>query len=238
MSEYFDLTPFSRLIYVVSQRPVHLPSVSEFTKSNLLPDIFLTKASWEEQLNQNVYYQTSRITFATSEGSRIRGPPLYRLRVIFLPIFVFCSFQNIYSISGPNIALGMKANQGPDTYQSCSADKAVDGDTSNTAGNYAHTTLGFPAWWRVDLGKRFSVTGLKLFNRARGRTYLCNCIYIIHLVHVVCVFLSTKLMLFSQIIYVRRTLSNFLQFYGALTCLSSGRNNRMIKSFSHFVLCP
>jgi len=95
-----------------------------------------------------------------------------------------CGFQNIFSISGPNIALGRKANQGPDTYQSCSADKAVDGDTSNTAGNYAHTTVGSPAWWRVDLGKRFLVTGLKLFNRARGRTYLRIFIFIIHLVYV------------------------------------------------------
>ena len=91
----------------------------------------------------------------------------------------------MYSFAGTNIALGMKANQGPDTYQFCSADKAVDGDTSNTKGNCAHTTVGSPAWWKVDLGKRFLVTGLKLFNRARGCTYLRNFLFIIHLVNAV-----------------------------------------------------
>ena len=141
-----------------------------------------------------------------------RSQPLYRLRVIVLqnglPIFVLCGFQNMYSISGSNIALGMQANQGPDTYQSCSADKAVDGDTSNTEGNCAHTTIGSPAWWRVDLGKRFLVTGLKLFNRARGSTYLRNFLFIIHLLMWYLMrILSTKLMLLSQIIFGRRTLS-------------------------------
>jgi len=66
----------------------------------------------------------------------------------------------------------MKANQGPDTFQTLTADKAVDGDTSNTEGKCAYTTVGSPAWWRVDLGKRVLVTGLKLYNRAKGRMFL------------------------------------------------------------------
>jgi len=127
----------------------------------------------------------------------------------------------------------MKAKQGPDTYQSYSAEKAVDGDTSNTAGNCAHTTVGSPAWWRVDLGKRFLVTGLKLFNRARGSTYLRNFIFIIHLVYVECVFYP------PNSCYCRKPFmgavrcpfcSNFLHFYGAIGCLIGGRNNRKIKS--------
>jgi len=127
----------------------------------------------------------------------------------------------------------MKANQGPDTYQYCSADKAVDGDTSNTAGNCAHTTVGYPAWWRVDLAKRFLVTGLKLFNRARGRTYLRIFIFIIHLDYVGYAFFYLP-----NSCYCRKPsmgavrcpfCSNFSQFYGAITCLTGGRNNRKIK---------
>ena len=135
----------------------------------------------------------------------------------------------------------MKANQGPDTYQSRSADKAVDGDTSNTEGNCAHTTVGSPAWWRVDLGKRFLVTGIKLFNRPRGRTYLRNFICIIHLVYVVCVFYPPNLCYCHKLstgAVCCLFCSNLLQLYGGLKCLCGGNNNRMIKSFLHFVLCP
>ena len=88
----------------------------------------------------------------------------------------------------------MKANQGPDTFQTFTADKAVDGDTSNTEEKCAYTTVGSPAWWRVDLGKPVLVTGLKIFNRAKGRMFLpYSYIFIMHVV------LSTKPMVTNHL---------------------------------------
>jgi len=60
--------------------------------------------------------------------------------------------------------------QSPDTYNAGSASKAVDGNTSdhNVGDMCAHTAMGTPsnpAWWRVDLEAKYSITGIKIYNR-------------------------------------------------------------------------
>jgi len=56
------------------------------------------------------------------------------------------------------------------TFYGGSAYKAVDGNTSDdVAGDMcAHTSRGTPsnpAWWRVDLEAKYSITGIKIYNR-------------------------------------------------------------------------
>jgi len=53
------------------------------------------------------------------------------------------------------------------TFFGGSASKAVDGNTSDhVAGDMcAHTVWGNPAWWRVDLEAKYSITGIKIYNR-------------------------------------------------------------------------
>ena len=72
------------------------------------------------------------------------------------------------------MALGKFALQGSDTYQTSTADKAVDGNTSDaaTSGACAHTTDSPYSWWMVDLGRPYLLTGIKIYNRERGREFL------------------------------------------------------------------
>ena len=68
------------------------------------------------------------------------------------------------------------AVQGPSTREAGSAVKAVDGDnsTTNDGRTCAHTTEGTkesPAWWQVDLGDTYRITGIRIINRDRS----CKC---------------------------------------------------------------
>ena len=71
---------------------------------------------------------------------------------------------------GPNMALGKFAMQGNGTYKTFTADKAIDNNTSNTAssGACAHTTHSSHSWWKVNLGRPYLLTGIKIYNRERG----------------------------------------------------------------------
>ena len=74
--------------------------------------------------------------------------------------------------TGPNIALGKDTEQFPGAHENGTSDKAVDGDTTNSydAPRCAHTewnTWNTAAWWRVDLGDSYKITGIKIYNRDR-----------------------------------------------------------------------
>jgi len=69
-----------------------------------------------------------------------------------------------------------------------SAHKAVDGNISDAAssGACAQTTNSSHSWWKVDLGRPYLLTGMKIYNRERGGTFvgwLFVCVF-------VCFFLS------------------------------------------------
>jgi len=68
------------------------------------------------------------------------------------------------------MALGKPVRQGPDTYQTSTADKAVDGNTSDAAisGACATATNRPYSWWKVDLERPYLLTGIKIYNRERG----------------------------------------------------------------------
>ena len=70
------------------------------------------------------------------------------------------------------MALGKIAMQGPATYGISTADRAVDGHTSDAAsgGACAHTTSNSQSWWKVDLRKPYLITGILIYNRERGGT--------------------------------------------------------------------
>ena len=72
---------------------------------------------------------------------------------------------------GPNIAFGKTATQGPDTLLTMVAGNAVNNITlDEDRGTCAHTTeknTANPAWWQVDLGDAYRITGIKIFNRQR-----------------------------------------------------------------------
>jgi len=71
------------------------------------------------------------------------------------------------------MALGKLAMQGQGTYKLSTADKAVDGNTSEAAnsGACAHTTE-WSSWWKVDIGRPYLLTGIKIYNRERGSEFL------------------------------------------------------------------
>lgn len=57
------------------------------------------------------------------------------------------------------------------------ATNAVNNETSdNDMGTCAHTTEGNttnPAWWQVDLGDAYRITGIKIYNRKKeGKQYV------------------------------------------------------------------
>jgi len=79
-------------------------------------------------------------------------------------------------LTGPNIALGKDAEQGPGTIDVQIAIRAVDGNLStvNDGRTCTHTTEGtttYPAWWQVDLGDAYRITGIKIYNRYNSRMY-------------------------------------------------------------------
>ena len=83
-----------------------------------------------------------------------------------------CGFHvTMLNILGLNVAREKTATQGPDTFANQTPDRAVNGDTSYyNNGNCAHTTQGNtsdPAWWQVDLGETYQITGIRIHNRDR-----------------------------------------------------------------------
>jgi len=87
------------------------------------------------------------------------------------------SFTVVNCLTGPNIALGKNATQGPGNYDNVQlAERAVDGNLStvNDGRTCTHTTKGTttsPAWWQVDLEDAYRVTGIKIYNRNKSRMY-------------------------------------------------------------------
>ena len=82
------------------------------------------------------------------------------------------------------MAIGKLAKQGPRTYAGThTADKAVDGSTSNAAssGACAHTTYSSRSWWKVDFGRPYLLTGIKIYNRERGGTFVVFIMFIRHI---------------------------------------------------------
>jgi len=79
----------------------------------------------------------------------------------------------MFHILGPNVARGKTATQGPGTYQNQSPYRAVDGETDYSQIHCSHTTKGNtdnPAWWQVDLGDTYRITGIRIYNRdPRGK---------------------------------------------------------------------
>jgi len=78
------------------------------------------------------------------------------------------------------MAVGKSAELFPSSSAASSAHKAVDGNTSDAAnsGACAQTTNSPHSWWKIDLGRPYLLTGIKIYNRERGGTF------------VVCLFLS------------------------------------------------
>jgi len=82
---------------------------------------------------------------------------------------------------GPNLAKGKDATQSW-TYGNGWAYRAVDGDTSVVAGKYLDgqcaysrkSDTGIPAWWSVDLGSFYPLTGIKIYNIDRQGTLCCS----------------------------------------------------------------
>jgi len=60
-----------------------------------------------------------------------------------------------------------------------SAHKAVDGNTSDAAssGACAQTTNSSHSWWKVDLGRPYLLTGMRIYNRERGGTFV-GCLFV------------------------------------------------------------
>jgi len=78
------------------------------------------------------------------------------------------------------MAIAKPAKQGPKTYAGThTADKAVDGSTSNAAssGACANTTYSAHSWWKVDLGQPYLLTGIKIYNRERGGMIVVFCLF-------------------------------------------------------------
>jgi len=72
--------------------------------------------------------------------------------------------------TGPNIALGKDTEQFPGAFENGISGNAVNGNTTNThiASQCAHTEWNSSiteAWWRVDLGDAYKITGIKIYNR-------------------------------------------------------------------------
>jgi len=80
-------------------------------------------------------------------------------------------------ITGPNIAFGNPTRQYPGVFDNGTPDKAVDGVKENggASGVCAHTGQGnatHRAWWTVDLGDEYRVTGIKIVNRDLNSKFL------------------------------------------------------------------
>ena len=70
-----------------------------------------------------------------------------------------------------NVALNKAAVNHPGTHSQFTATNAVDGNTGPwSSATCSHTTPGSaenPAWWRVDLGEPYRISGIKIYNRER-----------------------------------------------------------------------
>ena len=98
------------------------------------------------------------------------------------------------------MALRKSAELFPSSSAASSAHKAVDGNTSDAAssGACAQTTNKPHSWWKVDLGRPYLLTGIKIYNRERGGTFVCLfvclfvcmfiCLYVCVWVGFVCVY--------------------------------------------------
>jgi len=82
-------------------------------------------------------------------------------------------------LQGPNIALNKVTEQHPGDYDIGTSDKAVDGNTGDpnsfTILVCAHTDWNAStteAWWRVDLGDTYRLTGIKIYNRDQARMFM------------------------------------------------------------------
>jgi len=78
---------------------------------------------------------------------------------------------------GQNIAYKKSTEQFPDNFGNGTSDKAVDGHKQYTyaADLCAHTnwyTWTTEAWWRVDLGDTYRLTGVKIHNRNEARMFV------------------------------------------------------------------
>jgi len=86
------------------------------------------------------------------------------------------NYLSIASI-GLNIASNKATEQFPDNFGGGTSDKAVDGykrhalsaDMCAHTNWFASTTV---AWWRVDLGDWYILTGVKIFNRDQAGMFL------------------------------------------------------------------
>jgi len=74
-------------------------------------------------------------------------------------------------LPGENIALQKFAEQHPGTFGSAVASLAVNGNVTVNNDGYtcAHTTNGTPAYWEVELGAPYKISGIKIYNRDRAR---------------------------------------------------------------------
>jgi len=104
---------------------------------------------------------------------------IYLLHILDINVFASYNlpvYQNIgiSFLSGPNIALGKTATQGPGSLNPMQGPHlAVDGNNV-TVEVCSHTTQGTvqqPAWWQVDLGDAYRITGIKINNQAGIRPY-------------------------------------------------------------------
>jgi len=85
-------------------------------------------------------------------------------------------FLTITSI-GLNIAYNKSTEQYPGNYGGGTSEKAVDGHKkySFAADDCVHTnwyTSTTEAWWRVDLGDTYKLTGIKIYNRDQARMFV------------------------------------------------------------------
>ena len=99
------------------------------------------------------------------------------------------------------MAVGKSAELFQSSSTASSAHKAVDGDTSDAAssGACAQTTHSSHSWWRVDLGRSYLLTGMKIYNRERGSTFVvCLCVYLFN-----CLFVFVFVCLFRMCACVR-----------------------------------
>jgi len=78
------------------------------------------------------------------------------------------------SLAGPNVAYKKFALQSSNKYENSTADKAVDGNTNvSDSGTCARTSFDSYAWWKVNLGKPYLVTGIKIHNSEWGDGRFC-----------------------------------------------------------------
>ena len=80
-------------------------------------------------------------------------------------------------LQGPNIALNKVTEQHPGDYGNGTSDKAVDGNTGDpkyyTICAHTNWNASTPeAWWRVNLGDTYRLTGIKIHNRNQSRMFM------------------------------------------------------------------